>query len=468
MIESVLNTITKNEMFNRGDKVIVAVSGGPDSICLLHILYVLKDKLGITLYAAHVNHCLRGKDADADEKYVEKFCQNLKIQFKSLKIDVNHISQEEGISCESAGRKVRYNFFEDLKNKLKAQKIAIAHNANDQAETILMRIMRGTGLDGLVGIKPVRDNVYVRPLICSTREEIEKYCNLNKLNPRIDKTNLETLYSRNKIRLQLIPYIQENFNKDIIKVLNRLSDTVKIDNEYLNYISQEKFKKYCDIKEEKVIISREAFLEKKAILSRIIRMALKVVTGNLKDFEKIHILNIIEVQRHPTGKEQMLPNNVLVLNNYGNIVITKSIKDVVPDYKRQYILQVGYNNIFPIKSNIYIKLIKIKEYFHCKKNRFIQYFDYDKIKGNIILRNRREGDKFIPLGMIGNKKLKNLFIDLKIPKDKRDNIPIVCFGDKIGWIVGYRISELFKIDEYTRNILAIKFESEELGKYDQY
>ncbi len=468
MIESVLEVITKNKMFNRGDKVIVAVSGGPDSICLLHILYVLREKLNITLCAAHVNHCLRGKDADGDEEYVKKFCENLKIQFKSLKIDVNHVSQEEGISCESAGRKVRYSFFQKLKDELKAQKIAIAHNANDQAETILMRIMRGAGLDGLVGIRPVRDNIYVRPLICSTREEIEKYCSLNNLNPRIDKTNLETVYSRNKIRLQLIPYIQENFNKDIIKVLNRFSDTIKIDNDYLSYISQEKFKKYCDIKREKVIISREAFLEKEAILSRIIRMSLKTVVGNLKDFERIHILNIIEVQKHSTGKEQMLPNNILVLNDYGNIIISKNTKKAVSDHKKQYILQVGCNNIFQIKSTIYIELVGAKEYIHCKKNKFIQYFDYNKIEGDIILRNRREGDKFTPLGMVGNKKLKDLFIDLKVSKDKRDDVPIICFGDKIGWIVGYRISELFKVDKNTRNILVIKFESEELRKYGQH
>lgn len=197
-------------------------------------------------------------------------------------------------------------------------------------------------------------------------------------------------------------------------------------------------------------------------------MSLKIVTGNLKDFERIHILNIIEVQKHSTGKEQMLPNNVLVLNDYGNIIISKNTKKAVSDYKKQYILQVGCNNISPIKSTVYIELVEAKEYIHCKKNKFVQYFDYDKIEGDVTLRNRREGDKFIPLGMTGSKKLKDLFIDLKVSKDKRNDIPIICFGDKIGWIVGYRISELFKVDKNTRNILAIKFESEELGKHDQH
>ncbi|MFL0195153.1 tRNA lysidine(34) synthetase TilS [Clostridium sp. WILCCON 0269] len=462
MIEGVLNTIEENKMFNKGDKVIVAVSGGPDSMCLLHILYVLQKKLGITLYVAHVNHCLRGEEGNKDEEYVKTVCEKLSIQFKSLRIDVNRIAKEKSISCESAGREVRYKFFEEFKNQLKAEKIAIAHNANDQAETVLMRIMRGAGLQGLTGINPVRDNVFVRPLICTTRGEIEKYCYNNNLHPRIDKTNLETIYSRNKIRLELIPYIQKNFNKDIITVLNRLSDIIKIDNDYLDYISQEKFKKYCEVRVEQVIIFKGAFLEQKAILVRIIRLSLEAVSGDLKDIEKVHIFNIIDIQGCSTGKDIMLPHNILVSSDYGNIIVRKNVKKVIENYEVQYTLKLGCNNITDIKSKIYISLIDLKEYTYYKKDRFIQYFDYNKIKGNIILRNRRKGDKFTPLGMVGSKKLKSLFIDLKISKNKRDKIPLVCFGNEIGWVVGYRISELFKVDKNTKDILAIKFESEEL------
>ncbi|WP_333860207.1 tRNA lysidine(34) synthetase TilS [Clostridium sp.] len=462
MIENVLSTIEENKMFDRGDKVIVAVSGGPDSICLLHILHVLKKRLGITLYAAHVNHCLRGEEGDEDEKYVKKICESLSIEVKSLKINVDLIAKEKKISCESAGREVRYNFFQQLKENLKAQKIAIAHNANDQAETVLMRIMRGTGLQGLTGINPIRDNIFVRPLICTTRDEIEKYCDNNNLQPRIDRTNLETIYSRNKIRLELIPYIQDNFNRDIITALNRLSDIIKIDNDYLNYISRERFKKYCEIKTQKVIIFKEAFMEDKAVLVRIIRMSLEAVEGNLKDIEKIHILSIMDVQKCSTGKKIMLPHNLVALNDYGNIVVKKYMEKSEKNCEVQYELQMGFNDISDIKSKIYINLTELKDYKYHKISRFVQHFDYDKIKGRITLRNRRKGDKFIPLGMIGSKKLKSLFIDLKISKDKRDKIPLICFGDNIAWIVGYRISELFKVDKNTKNILAIKFESEEL------
>ncbi|MEY8001883.1 tRNA lysidine(34) synthetase TilS [Clostridium sp. Mt-5] len=461
MIESVLNTIRKNAMFKSNDRVIVAVSGGPDSICLLHILYVLREELNITLFAAHVNHCLRGIEADKDELYVESFCKNLGIEFKSLKININDVAKKRNISCESAGREERYKFFKKLKAELKAQKIAIAHNANDQAETILMRIIRGAGLNGLIGIRPVRDNIFVRPLIHNTRDEIEKYCNDNNLQPRIDKTNFQTVYSRNKIRLELIPYIQKNFNQDIIKVLNRFSDTIKVDNDYLEYISREKFKKYCDIKLEKVIISKEAFLEQEAILTRIIRFSLESAAKSLKDFEKVHIFSIIDIQKHSTGKELMLPHNILAVNNYGDIIIRKNVTKTEITCSRQYKLEIGCNYISDIKLKVYVKLTDNKEYIHYNQNKFIQYFDYDKVRGDIMLRNRKKGDKLIPLGMLGNKKLKDLFIDLKISKDKRDSIPLICFGDKIAWVVGYRISEIFKVDKSSKTILAIGFESEE-------
>lgn len=461
MIDSALQTIKENNMFDKGDKVIVAVSGGPDSIALLHVLYKLKEELDISLYAAHINHGLRGIESDTDEEYVRIFCESLNIEFRSKRVDINQISKLKNISSESAGREVRYEFFEELMKKFSAQKVAIAHNANDQAETVLMRIMRGTGMDGLIGIRPVRDNIFVRPLINSTRDQIEEYCLKNNLNPRIDKTNLEAIYSRNKVRLQLIPYIQENFNKDIIQVLNRLSYTIKVDNDYLEVVSKEKYKKYCDINKEKVIISKEAFLEHESIITRIIRLAIHNVVGNLYNFEKIHIYDIIRIQKCSTGKALNLPSNVYVSNNYGDIVIYKNKKHNIKAKAEEYILHDGMNVIEDIRIKANVKIISMKEKLDFKANKWIKYFDYDKIKGDITLRFRRDGDKFTPLGMSGTKKLKDLFIDLKIPKEQRDEIPLVCFGGNIAWITQYRVSEIFKVDEDTKNILEVKIEREE-------
>ena len=461
LIDRTLKTIRENNMFDKGDKVIVAVSGGPDSISLLHVLYKLREKLDISLYVAHINHGLRGTESDKDEEYVKKFCEILNIEFESKKVDINEISRLRNISSESAGREVRYEFFKELMKKFSAQKVAIAHNANDQAETILMRIMRGTGMDGLIGIRPVRDNIFVRPLINTTREEIEEYCSKNNLNPRIDKTNLEAIYSRNKVRLQLIPYIQENFNKDIIQVLNRLSYTIKVDNDYLEVAAKEKFKKYCDINREKVIISKEAFLEHESIITRILRLAINNLLGSLYNFEKIHIYDIIRIQRCSTGKELNLPSDVNVINNYGDIVIYRNKKQNVKPKIAEYILLDGINVIEDVNIKVGIKLISAEERLDFKHNKWIKYFDYDKIKGDMTLRFRRDGDRFTPLGMNGSKKLKDLFIDLKVPKEERDEIPLVCFGGNIAWIIGYRVSEIFKIDQNTKNVLEVKIEREE-------
>lgn len=461
LIDSVLQTIRENSMIKENDKIIVAVSGGPDSMCLLHILYTLKESLKISLAAAHVNHCLRGQDADEDENYVKNFCKALNIDFYSIRVDVKSLSSERNISSEMAGRAVRYEFFERLKGEINADKIALAHNANDQAETLLMRIMRGTGSEGLIGIKPVRDKLYIRPLINNTRIEIENYCKNNRINARIDKTNLENIYSRNKVRLELIPYIKKNFNEDIISVLNRLSSTMRTDNEYLDNISKKKCEQYCEKNEEKVIIKKEAFLEHEAILTRVLRKAIGELLGSTYNIERKHVFDIIKLQKHNSGVLINLPNNINVYNNYGNIIIYFNNKEQNKD-NGEYELTIGKQNVICNKNiKITINLIDKNTHINLKKNDCIRYFDYDKINGKIILRYRKAGDRFTNIGMSGSKKLKDIFIDMKIDKSKRDFIPLICFGSEISWIVGYKVSDKFKVSENTKRVLQIQFEREE-------
>jgi tRNA(Ile)-lysidine synthase len=462
LLEKVINTIKENNMLDSGDKVIVGVSGGPDSICLLHILMGLRERFSLELIAAHVNHGLRGEDSDNDQKYVEEFCRKNQIKFSFIKEDVHKISVERNISCESAGRDVRYEFFKKLKEENSSDKIAIAHNSNDQAETVLMRIMRGTGLEGLSGIKPVREGIYIRPLLYCTRTEIEEYCKKNNLNPRIDKTNFENIYARNKVRLELIPYIEKNFNKHIVNVLNRLAENARVDSEYLEQESEKKYKKYCANKEDKVIITKEAFQEHQAIITRIIRKAFTDLTGGLNNFEKIHVIQVVDLQKNGTGKQTMLPNDVGAYNNYGDIHIYINVKNEIKELGKtsEYKLQMGENTLRELGIKVFIKQIpKAQAFTDVSEN--VKYFDSDKISKDIILRFRRNGDKFNPLGMSGNKKLKDIFIDMKIPKEERDKIPLICFDDKIAWISGYKVSNSFKIDGSTQKIIQIKLEREE-------
>ncbi len=405
LIDKILKTIKDNKMFEKGDKVIVAVSGGPDSICLLKVLYDLTNDLEINISVAHLNHCLRGKDADKDEAYVKQFCSKLNIDFYSKRVDVNNLAKRKGQSCEMAGRLARYEFFEDLRQQIQASKIAIAHNANDQAETVLMRIMRGTGLTGLMGISPVRDNVFIRPLIKVTRDEIEAYCMANKLNPKTDKTNFENIYGRNKVRLELIPYIKEKFNADIVLTLNRLSDTLRVDNEYMESISLEKYKLYCKEKEKEVTLHKEVFSQPEAILTRIIRLAISYINGSTYNFEKKHILNIIDMQKHhDTGTILSLPSGMEAYNNYGDVNLCFN-QEVSSKDTLEYVLEFNKINVISNgKIKITFRILNSDEVINFRKNKFIKYFSYDNIKDKVNLRYRRDGDRFNPIGMSGTKK----------------------------------------------------------------
>lgn len=460
-IENVDKIIMEYNMISKGDRVVVGISGGADSVCLIHILNKLKDKYSLTLFGAHINHCIRGDAADKDQLFVENLCKDLGIQCFSLKEKVEDVAKERGISSEMAGREIRYEFFNSLKKELSCNKVALAHNANDQAETILMRIVRGTGLEGLGGIKAVRDSFVIRPLIKTLREDIEAYLDENNFKSRLDKTNLENIYSRNKVRLELIPYLKDNFNQDIVNTLIRLSYNLKNDNEFIEKNSEKIFYKYCDVKKEKVIIKKDAFLEHDAILTRVIRRAILSLTGDIYNFERKHIFDLIDIQKAGTGKKINLVRKVIAYNSYGDIELffekDKKVKSI-----EEYILKLD-NKIFIEDFNINISLKKFnnKNTYKFENKGLINYFDYDKIINGIIkLRARCNGDSIIPLGMKGRKKLKDLFIDLKIPKEERDEIPIILFGEEIAWIVGYRSSDSFKVTKDTKEILEIRVEGD--------
>ena len=457
MVKQVLELIKTSSMIKEKDKVIVGVSGGPDSMCLLNLLMGFKTIMDFQVVVAHINHCLRGPESDGDEAFIKGYCENNKLEFYSTRVDINRIRQEKGISLELAGREARYNFFNKLFLEIKGDKIALAHNANDQAETVLMRIIRGSGLEGLGGIKPVRNGIYIRPLINTSREEIEIYLKDRKINYRTDKSNFDSIYTRNKIRLELIPLIKENYNSQIVHSLCSMSEILRADEDYLTSVAKKNYINYCEKKCDRVIIKKEAFLEERAILVRIVRMALSELTGSTNNFERLHIENIIEVQKPPTGRNTILTNNIIAINNYGAITLTFNKNMTEPAKDIEYKLSMGYNPA--IKAEI--KLLHFDQNIDLKSNKFIQYFDYDKIKGDITARYRKNGDSFTPFGMKGNKKLKDLFIDLKITKEERDKVLLICFNNSIGWIVGIRTAENFKIDNKTRNILQIKFEGEE-------
>ena len=332
MKNKILGTIKKYNMIQNGEKVVLAVSGGPDSICMLDILNDIKNDLSIDLkfeiIVAHVNHMIR-EEAENDERYVKKYCEEKQIEFYSKSIDVKKIANNNKIGLEEAGRKERYNFFDEVLNKTNAQKIAIAHNKNDNVETVLMHILRGSGINGLKGIEAKRGK-YIRPLINCERNEIEEYCNEKNLQPKIDKTNFENEYTRNKIRNLLIPYIQKEFNPNIIKTIDRLSDLVTQEE---NYMDNQVKKFYEEIlvdeklKDKIIELDLKKFnTQEKVIKSRLILYTITRLFGNSKGIEKIHIEDILKLCDNNIGNKYLTPN--------------KNIKILVKNHKIYFIGQV--------------------------------------------------------------------------------------------------------------------------------
>lgn len=320
--EKVLETIKKYDLIKNGEKIVVGVSGGPDSICLINILNKIKqEEIQFDLVVCHINHLIR-EEAGEDEKFVQKYCEEKQIPFFAKHIEVEKIAKEKKIGTEEAGREERYKFFKEILEKTKAQKIATAHTKNDNSETVLMNIIRGSGTTGLKGIMPIRDEIYIKPLIECTRDEIERYCEKEKLNPRYDKTNNENIYTRNKIRNILIPLIKKEFNPNIIETLDRLSDLAKKENEYLEEMTIKMYQENL-IKEEKeeIILKLKGFNEQNEIIKgKIILYTIKKLLGTNSGISKVHIDDIIKLCKNNIGNKHLTPNkSIKILVNKGKM-----------------------------------------------------------------------------------------------------------------------------------------------------
>lgn len=462
-----LETINTHNMIKRGNRVIVAVSGGPDSMCLLHLLYTHRDKLGINLCVAHLDHMFRGEDSYQDALFVEAFCRKNGIPFIGECVNVPEYIEKTGLSPEDAARRVRYAFFEKARSKYNAQKVALGHNRNDHEETVLMNIFRGTGLDGLVGIEPVR-GYYIRPLIDVPRQSIESYLDKHQIKYRIDRTNLTTDYFRNTLRLELIPLIKEKYCPNLSDSLRRLSDIARQDFSYICDAVEMAWENSVKCGQDVVTIDIKKYSAMHVSIQRhILRKAVHHLTGDVKDFEYRHTLNLADfIQNASSGSRVDLPKGLLGQKNYETFVLSlKKADKKISDYR--YVLPMtGSLVIMETGMEIQTRVKNRHEYKLIKTNPLIAQLDCDKIKGNLIVRNRRPGDRFVPLGSNYFKKLQDLFTDCKVPKMQRDMLPIIEDSEKIVWVGGLRIDDRCKITENTRNVLILKLKKgnqEELG-----
>ncbi len=457
MEEKVLKTIREYNLISNNENIVVGVSGGKDSMALLYMLLYAKKHIDFNVIVAHVNHGVRGEEALHDQIFVKEKAKELGLTFYSTDVDMISYSNEHKISPEEAGRELRYEFFRSILESLKGGKIALAHNMNDQAETLMMRIIRGTGIDGLNGMDFINDDI-IRPLLNITRKEIEEYIEYKAIESVLDKTNLMPIYTRNRIRLELIPYIEESFNPNFITALWRLSQTSRDDSNFLKRYTDNKYDDILiDENKERIVLSLDKFRElDKSIQNRIIIYAIIRIIGIFQGINEEHISNVVNLfNLGKTGKIVELPDGILAKVDYNNLIIERYRANIIKPFIHE--LKIGYNQFDALGCGFIIKKIAIEDIDYESKLSNIKYFDCDKIKGSLFLRNRKDGDRFIPIGMQGSKKIKDFFIDLKIPRDKRDLVPLVVDKENIIWVVGYRISELYKLTQKTRNILMIEY-----------
>jgi tRNA(Ile)-lysidine synthase len=450
----VLRTVKESGLISKSDRILVGVSGGTDSTALLLILKALSNELKLHLIAAHMNHKMRGKESDADERFVKNLAKKLGIPFISESFDVPAFAKQNRLNLEDAARRIRYEFFDRAAAKVNANKIAVAHTADDNIETFLMRLVRGTGLKGLEGIPPVRGKI-IRPLINILRTDLEVYLRSKKIKPRTDRSNFDTKYLRNSIRHQLIPNLKK-YNNNIKEGLLRTIRSVNIDNELIEELSKKAFE---SLKKEKeaasVTIDAKAFMSlKPALRAGVIKLCIEHIKKDIEDISFINIMDIMDI----AGKQRAsldIPGSHVEKKNGKLTFLASRPKGAV---SREFLYKLEVPGMVKVKESgleIESDIFDVKNVSYKKKDPFRAYLDRDKISGALVVRSRRRGDVFSPLGMKGKKKLQDIFIDEKIDIDDRDKIPVIEDGKKIVWIAGFRIANDVKIDSGTKKVVEL-------------
>ncbi len=471
-IGNIRSTITRFNMLTPGDKVLVGVSGGPDSVALLHGLYALRDEFEMSLHVAHLNHMLRGEAANEEARYVQCLAESLGLGCTVRKVDVRNYADERKVSIELAARDARYDFYLRTAVDIGASRVALGHHAGDQAETVLLRLIRGAGMRGLGGIPAVRPLdasggiTVIRPLLGLTSSEIRSYCDEEQLVYYIDASNVSPVYLRNRIRHELIPLLEQDYNPRVVQALCNTAELAQGDDDYISRKVCEKLGQIVeDSSPYNVALSIPALSRQHtAIQRRIIRWTVCRLAGELDDFQFIHVEKVLELAGSGrTGSCISLPGGLQARRDYERIIIEweeMAKSQACPPF--EYKLQVpGRTDIPEACITIDADIFNMKD----KPDLFETissmgkdeaYFDMDLIDENITVRNRRPGDRLYPLGMKGRKKLKDVFIDKKISRNIRDDIPVIIWGREILWVVGLCVSDFAKLSPGTRKVLHLR------------
>ena len=492
--------ILRHAMIENGETVVVAVSGGVDSLALLYGLHALRSQLNCQLHVAHLNHCLR-PDADADADFVRQHAAYLELPCTIQRIEVPLLIKQWKLSVEAGARRARYQFYEEVCTQIGATKVALGHHQDDTAETVLMNLIRGSGSTGLKGIAPVRDlRLFggtckpklavksIRPLAGFSRQQIETFLTSKGLVPRHDSTNTDTYYYRNRIRHELIPRLESDYNPNIKVGLRRTADVLGAESEYLDTLAREAFET-CRVEDpgkikaltalESVVLDRVKLRQFHiAVQRRILRHGFSEMLGCTGDLYFVHCEAILSLVEGNTPNAVLaLPNGLRFRRAYQHLILEMNVGSESPHPVKTecfaYPLAVPGDVFVPaLNAEITAELgnIQSREVLTLPDGRFEAIFDYERLrrafadlfskKIPFTVRNRRHGDRFQPYGMQGTKKIKDFLIDAKVPRYERDRIPILVCGDEILWVVGYTTSEPFKIQPGTRQYLYLRYVSD--------
>jgi tRNA(Ile)-lysidine synthase len=444
--------------------LVVAVSGGADSVCLLHVLLELRDELGVEPHIAHLDHQLRSDDSRADARYVANLARRLGVPATIERRDVRSYHAGQGASLEESAREVRYAFLAEVARAIGANHVATGHTLDDHAETVLMHLIRGTGTGGLRGLQPVSSwqtkagsLTVVRPLLEVKREETSEYCRRHRLRPRLDISNLSLSPLRNRIRHQLLPLL-EDYNPQIVDALVRTAHIVGDDLLLLDELAAQSWRDVVQRQADTFIFDKPGFLGLHVSLQRsLLRGAIGELLGNLKDIEARHIEEVLAGLNLLPGSVLNLPGGLLFSVDYDRYLvgIDKSGLCPFPELTGEFSLKIPGETLIPgwrIEAVIIPPREMEREY-----DDFTAYFRLDRVGSGATVRSRRRGDRFQPLGMGQTKKLGEFMIDARVPRAWRKRVPVVCSAQHIMWVVGWRIDDRLKVTDYAGEVLCLRF-----------
>ena len=452
--------ILRHDMIRSGETVVIGFSGGVDSLALLVALYELRHPLDCQLHIAHLDHQLR-QDSATDVEFVKQLANRLKLPYTINRIDIPSLMKKRRQSIEAVARDERYRFFESLSDRIGATKVALGHQRGDQAETVLMNLLRGAALTGLKGILPIRNGKFIRPLLDFSRREIEEFVAEQNVPHREDSTNQDRNFLRNRIRLELLPHLERDYNRNIRDTLARNAELIRAESEYLEDAARKAFSACLaePMTRDAIVLDRSMFLRQHpAMRRRILRLAIGHIQGNMTEVSFNHSESMLQLSGSQAPNRKLnLPNNLEFLRSYNHLIIQRAAEEIG---EFEYAVAVpGATDIPALNASMDATIVEASsDAISCLPTGKSQaMFDLDQIHTPPKIRSRRAGDRFQPFGMDGTKKVKDFLIDVKAPQRLRWRTPILVTEDEILWVVGYRTSEKCKVSDKTRRVLHLSY-----------